>query len=178
MNVLESEFLEYQATPDDKFPAYFDKDDKPMSCALITFGTKYLHKLMYTLVNLVLNNFLLLISHSNLYCESIFSAIRKICTDARHNLRKDAAPGHQSISEYTEATSIRNNLLRILIPKINIFGKKKLACYEWEPTKSILAQAKSPTYKNLQARKKQQQQAAANENPEDYTLIIIFNYNF
>ena len=44
MNVLESEFLEYQATPDDKFPAYFDKDDKPMSCALITFGTKYHHK--------------------------------------------------------------------------------------------------------------------------------------
>ena len=29
MNALESEFLEYQATPDDGFPAYFDKDDKP-----------------------------------------------------------------------------------------------------------------------------------------------------
>ena len=30
MNALESEFLEYQATPDDEFPAYFDEDDKPM----------------------------------------------------------------------------------------------------------------------------------------------------
>ena len=30
MNALESEFLEYQATPDDEFPAYFKKDDKPM----------------------------------------------------------------------------------------------------------------------------------------------------
>ena len=30
MNALESEFLVYQATPDDEFPAYFDEDDKPM----------------------------------------------------------------------------------------------------------------------------------------------------
>ena len=30
MNALESEFLEYQATPDDEFPAYFDEDDKCM----------------------------------------------------------------------------------------------------------------------------------------------------
>ena len=30
MNALESEFLEYQATPDDEFSAYFDEDDKPM----------------------------------------------------------------------------------------------------------------------------------------------------
>ena len=30
MNALESEFLEYQATPDDEFPAYFDEDDKSM----------------------------------------------------------------------------------------------------------------------------------------------------
>ena len=29
-NALESEILEYQATPDDEFPAYFDEDDKPM----------------------------------------------------------------------------------------------------------------------------------------------------
>ena len=55
MNAPESEFLEYQATPDDEFPAYFDEDDKPMPCALITFGTKHLNKLIYALVNLVLN---------------------------------------------------------------------------------------------------------------------------
>ena len=30
MNALESEFLYYQATLDDEFPAYFDEDDKPM----------------------------------------------------------------------------------------------------------------------------------------------------
>ena len=30
INALESELLEYQATPDDGLPAYFDKDDKPL----------------------------------------------------------------------------------------------------------------------------------------------------
>ena len=30
INALESEFLEYQATPDDELPAYFDEDDKFM----------------------------------------------------------------------------------------------------------------------------------------------------
>ena len=30
MNVLESEFLEYEATPYDEFPGYFDEDDKLM----------------------------------------------------------------------------------------------------------------------------------------------------
>ena len=108
-----------------------------------------------------------MIPHSNSYCGSILSTIRKICTDGRHNLEKDATQGHASTNVYTETTSIQNNLPGILIPEINIFGKKKLACYEWEPTKSILAQAKSATYKNLQARKIQQQQAAANEDAED-----------
>ena len=108
-----------------------------------------------------------MIPHSNPYCESILSTVRKICTDGYHNLEKDATLGHASTNAYTETTFIRNNLLGILIPKINIFGKKKLACYEWEPTKSILAQTKSATYKKLQPRKKQQQQAAANEDAED-----------
>ena len=73
--------------------------------------------------------FLLLILHSNSYWESIFNTIIKICSDSRHNLGKDATPGHSSTSVYTETTSIINNL-EILIPKINIF-EKKLACYKW-----------------------------------------------
>ena len=73
-------------------------------------------------------------------------AIRKIFTDGRHNLEKDATQGHASTSVYTKTG--------ILIPKINIFGKKKLAHYEWEPTNYVLARAKSTAYKNLQARKK------------------------
>ena len=90
-----------------------------------------------------------------------------LCLYAQVLILFHATPGHPSASVYMETTSTRNNLLEILIPKINIFGKKKLACYEWEPTKSILAQAKSAACKNLKARKKQQQQVAAHENPED-----------
>ena len=48
-----------------------------------------------------------------------------------------------------KTTSIKTNLLGIQIPKIIVFGKKKLACYEWKPTKSIVAREKSATYKNL-----------------------------
>ena len=70
---------------------------------------------------------------------------------------------HASISVYTETTLITKEFLGILISKTNIFGKKKLACYKWEPSKSILARAKSTIYKNLQAKKKQQQQAAATD---------------
>ena len=48
INALESEFLEYQATPDDEFPAYFYKDDKSKRIDILWQ--------IYTLVNLVLNN--------------------------------------------------------------------------------------------------------------------------
>ena len=78
------------------------------------------------------DKYLPFIPRSNSYSERIFSKIRKICTDGCHNLGNDVTPGHLSTSVYTKTTSIRNNLLEILIPKINIFEKKKLARYEWE----------------------------------------------
>ena len=52
MNALESEFLEDQATTVDEFLC-LTKMISP--CALITLGTKFINKLIYTLVNLVLN---------------------------------------------------------------------------------------------------------------------------
>ena len=84
-----------------------------------------------------------------------------------------ATQGNGSTSKYTETNFVRNNRFCLLIPKINTFWKKKLACYERKPRKFILAQARSPTYKNLQARKNQKQ-AATNKDPEDGTFIIIF----
>ena len=94
-----------------------------------------------------------MVPDSSSYSESIFSTVRNISTDGRHNLGKDTTQGHASTNVYTKAIYIRNNLLGIVIPKINIFGNK-LACYEWEPIECILAQAKSTTYKSFQARKK------------------------
>ena len=129
-------------------------------------------QMVYTLVSLVLNtlqsflfliNFLFLIPHSNSYCEN--STVRKIYTGGRHNLGNDTTKGHES-TVFTETICMISDLHGVPIPKINIFGKK-LACYEWEPIKCILALAKFTTYKNLQARKKQQQQAVANEDPEN-----------
>ena len=39
--------------------------------------------------------------------------------------------------------------------------------YEWKPARYSLPQAKPGTHEKFQARKKQQQQAGANEDPED-----------
>ena len=61
--------------------------------------------------------FLLLITHSNVYCESIFSTVKKICSDDRHNLGKDPIEGHASTSVYQSTTGIRNNLVGLLIIK-------------------------------------------------------------
>ena len=47
--------------------------------------------------------------------------------------------------------------------------------YEWKPAKSILPQGKPATHEKFQARKKQQQQAEANEDPEDWNSIPIFD---
>ena len=44
--------------------------------------------------------FLLLIPHSNVYCEVIFNTVKKICTDDRLNLGKNATEGHASTSAY------------------------------------------------------------------------------
>ena len=119
MNPFESEFLEYQATPDDKFSVYFDKDDKPI-------GTDHIWHQISKQVNLYSGQrrfkyfaefakFLLLISHSNSFCESIFSAIGKICTDGAHNLGKYATQVHASTSVYAETTFIRSIFLGIMI---------------------------------------------------------------
>ena len=96
INALESEFLEYQAT------AYFDEDDKFMcidhmwhqiskQIDLYSGQPHFKHLAEFA-------KFLLLIPHSNSYCESIFSTARKICTNGRHNLGKNATQGHASTS--------------------------------------------------------------------------------
>ena len=121
MNALESEFLEYQAIPGDEFSAYFDEYDKPVCINHIWhqiskqidlyFGeTCFKHLAEFA-------KFLLLIPDSNSFCESIFSAIRKISTNGRHNFGKGAT----STSVFMKTTSIRNNFFGILMPKINIF---------------------------------------------------------
>ena len=82
MNALESKLFEYQATPDDEFPVYFHNDNNIMhtdhtwhqiskQIDLYSGHPRFKH-----LAELAKFPFLIL--HSNSYCESIFSTIRKI----------------------------------------------------------------------------------------------------
>ena len=97
--------------------------------------------------------FLLLIPHSNGYCESILNIVKKICTDDRHNLGKDPTEGHASTSVSQSTTGIRNNLVGLLITKVNIYLKQGVKCYEWKPSEKVIKSAKSVTYKSLTLRK-------------------------
>lgn len=155
---LEAEFLDYQAASNTELPpAYFDEDDKPIRIDQVWHKISLLNDAFSGLPRFKhlakLAKVLLLIPHSNAYCESVFSTISKICTTGRHNLGKDAAKGHASTSVYKDTTSIINNLLGILITKINIFGRRKIQCYELEPPKQVISHAKSVTYTNLKARR-------------------------
>ena len=98
-----------------------------------------------------LARFLLLIPHSNSFCEGVFNTVKKILTDSRHNLGKDVIRGHAHSSVYEDETGVRNNLVGLLIAKINIFKQQQIICYEWQPSKQLLKSAKSATYRNLTA---------------------------
>ena len=134
---------------------------------MITFGTKFQWKLIYTLVNLIINTLQNLLKFYFWFLTVILIARLYLVQSERSALMvaiKDVTQGHASTSVYTK-TPKKNNHLDILTPKVNIFGQKKLACHEWEKTKLILAQAKSATCKTPEAMK-QQQEAAAKKNPE------------
>ena len=54
-----------------------------------------------------LARFLLLIPHSNAFCEGVFSTVRKILTDSTYNLGKDVKQGHAHSSVYEKENSSR-----------------------------------------------------------------------
>ena len=97
-----------------------------------------------------LSKFLLIIPHSNCFCEGVFSTVKKILTDSRHNLGKDVITGHAHPSVYEDETVIRDNLFGLLIiAKKNIFKQQQITCYEWQPLRHLFKSAKSAAYRNL-----------------------------
>ena len=66
---------------------------------------------------------------------------------------KDPTEGHATISVYQSTTGIRNNLVGLLITKVNIFLKQVITCYQWKPPEKVVKSVKSVTYKNLTLRK-------------------------
>lgn len=92
----------------------------------------------------------LLLPHSNAFCEGIFSIIRKLLREGRSNLGLNVKEGHSGSSVYSDITGTRNTLCGLLAAKVNMF--KHIKCTEWEPSLDTIRQAKSVTYKTLSAR--------------------------
>ena len=109
---LDNEFLEYQCTSKIELPSYLNENKTPNRIDFIwheiakiinqcTVQSKFKHlpKLM---------KFLLSIPLSNAYCESIFSTVKKKCTDDT-KFRQTC----ERRSAYQSATGISNNLVRL-----------------------------------------------------------------
>ena len=80
---------------------------------------------LYNLVRLIL-----LIPHSNSFCESVSSTVKKILIDSRQNLGKDIVGAHVHSNVYKSETGIRINLVGLLIATINSFKRQQLPCYQ------------------------------------------------
>ena len=96
-----------------------------------------------------LASFLLLNRHSNAFCEGVFSTVRKILTDSRYNIGTDVKKCQTHSSVYETETGIRNNLVGLLISKINVFKQQNIKYYQWEPSQILMKTAKSITSQNL-----------------------------
>ena len=149
------------------------------SCALITCRTKYLKTSIYNLVKLVLNTLQNLLNFY-FWALTVIHILSVYLVQSEITALMIPTQGRKVILHIvmdllviTRKHILWETIICILMHKTKIFGKKKLACYDWNPKKVILTQTKSLTYKTLQARKNQKQ-AAANEVPEDWTFIIIF----
>uniref|UniRef100_H3AC39 HAT C-terminal dimerisation domain-containing protein n=1 Tax=Latimeria chalumnae TaxID=7897 RepID=H3AC39_LATCH len=83
-----------------------------------------------------LAKYALLLPHSNAFCESIFSTVRKNTTEARSSL------------------GIRNNLCTVMASKINVF--KNTPCTVWSPSSDLIqsCQKKKRTVKAPKSQKK------------------------
>jgi hypothetical protein len=90
----------------------------------------------------------LLVPHSNAFCEGLFSMVRKIVTDQRSSLGRNKE-GHSATSSYSQVAGLRNNLCGILAAKVNVFKSEGVQCHTWAPTKQLLKKAKSATYTAL-----------------------------
>jgi hypothetical protein len=88
----------------------------------------------------------LLIPHSNKFCETLFSIVIKMTTDMRSQLGR-GKEGHASDSVYKDVHDVRNTLCGFLAIKINVFNGTN--CHEWKPTGDLLASCQSATYQAL-----------------------------
>jgi len=98
-----------------------------------------------------LSMYLLLIPHSNSFCESMFSMVKKNVSSSRSSLGK-SREGCGNTSVYAETSGIGNTLCALLATKINVF--KHATCLTWTPSVELLRKAKRATYEALTERQK------------------------
>lgn len=98
-----------------------------------------------------LSKCILLIPHSNAYCETMFNMVRKVPSRFSNSVCKDTKEACSSTSVYSDFTGIRNTLVAILSSKINLFST--VSCHEWKPSEQLVKKAKSITYTTLKQRR-------------------------
>ena len=114
---LEAEFIKYQCTSEKELPSYLNKNKISNRIAFIWNGIAKINDACTLKQNLIEIS----VINTTFKRESIFSTVKKICTDDKHNLDKNTTEGHASTSVYQSITGIRNNLFGLSITKVNIF---------------------------------------------------------
>ena len=138
LDKLQTELLDYQTTSNDDLPladTYKRIDQFWLDISKIKDSVTGIQSFP-NLSNLA--RFLLLISHSNSFFEGVFSTVKQILTNSRQNLGKDVRKGHAHSRAYEDRTGIRNNLVGLLITKINVFKQQNIKCFEWQPSKAMM----------------------------------------
>jgi hypothetical protein len=140
-----SEFCLYQASSDEELDLSVEDADFRID----VFWSELAKKKQLLFPHLAeVAKVILLVPHSNAFCEGLFSIVRKVVTDQRSQLGRNKE-GHSTDSQYSLALGVRNTLCGILGAKVNVFKGEKVCCYSWEPTPALLKKAKSATYEAL-----------------------------
>ena len=107
---LQEELLDYQTANETELPKENDENNKCRKIDQYWFEITLMKEVATqippfpNLSNLA--RFLLLIPHINSFCECVFTTVKKIPTDSRHNLGKDVVGGHAHSSVYEIETGI------------------------------------------------------------------------
>ena len=148
INVLFSQYTDYQTAHDLPIDSEQRIDTFWFKLSLMRNPANE-QKRFNELCNLAM--YLLLIPHSNSFCESLFSMVNKNVSDSRSSLGK-SKEGCGSTSVYAETTGVRNILCALLATKINVF--KHTTCLTWTPSVELLRKAKHATHQALNDRQK------------------------
>ena len=115
---LQEQLLDYQTANKTELPKINNENNKHRRIDQYWFKISLMKEIVtqiprfFSLSNLV--RLLLLIPHSNSFCEGVFSTVKKILIDLTIDLGKDIVGGHAHSNVYESETGIRINLVGLL----------------------------------------------------------------